>query len=148
LAVLSAHFDRIQVQTLFLKLLVADRMNVSRSGLLLCMAYKRAAESDAVPDETADPQTRYAFQFRAYWFVLVQTEGGDIDTPPVPGFDIDSPLHALNITRTPFDEMSGNIQGFATGPEIAVNPLAALPHKTAFHEIAHYSGAHNLRKGH
>jgi hypothetical protein len=113
--------------------------NAKFVGITLCMPvpYKRAAESDAVPDETADPQTRHAFQFRAYWFVLAQTEGEDIDTPPIPGFDIDSALHALNITRTPFDEMNGNIQGFATRREIAVNPLAALPYKTTFHEIAH-----------
>jgi hypothetical protein len=34
---------------------------------------------------------------------------------------IDTALCALNITRTPFE----------------VNPVAALPHKTTFHEIAH-----------
>jgi hypothetical protein len=33
--------------------------------------------------------------------------------------------------------MNGNIQGFATGREIAVSPIAAIPHKTTFHEIAH-----------
>jgi len=37
---------------------------------------------------------------------------------------------ALNITRTPFDELNGNIQGFARGREIAVSPVAGLPHKT------------------
>jgi antirestriction protein ArdC len=43
----------------------------------------------------------------------------------------------LHITRTAFDEINGNIQGFARHREIAVSPLAALPHKTTFHEIAH-----------
>ena len=34
--------------------------------------------------------------------------------------------------------MDGNIQGYAKpGRKIAVNPLAALPHKTLFHELAH-----------
>jgi antirestriction protein ArdC len=33
--------------------------------------------------------------------------------------------------------LNGNIQGFAHSREIAVNPLAGLPHKTTFHEIAH-----------
>ena len=69
--------------------------------------------------------------------VLAQTEGDDTPVPPIPGFDIDTALCALNITRTPFDELNGNIQGFAHGREIAVNPVAALPHKTPFHEIAH-----------
>ena len=79
----------------------------------------------------------YAFRFRAYWFVLAQTEGEETFIPPSPGFDIDAALRTLNITRTSFDKLNGNIQGFANGREIAVNPLAALPHKTTFHEIAH-----------
>ena len=62
---------------------------------------------------------------------------GDSPIPPIPGFDIDTALCALNITRTPFDELNGNIQGFARGREIAVNPVAALPHKTTLHELAH-----------
>ena len=60
-----------------------------------------------------------------------------MDTLPIPGFDLDTALRMLNITRTNFDEMNGNIQGFATGREIAVSPIAAIPHKTIFHEIAH-----------
>jgi len=61
----------------------------------------------------------------------------DTPVPPIPSFDIDTALCCLNITRTPFDELNGNILGFAHGREIAVNPVAALPHKTTFHEIAH-----------
>ena len=108
-------------------------------GITLCMpmACKRNAQTEAVPNETAEPQTCYAFRFRAYWFVLAQTEGEDTPIPPIPGFDVDTALCALNITRTPFDEINGNIQGFARGREIAVNPVAALPHKTTFHELAH-----------
>jgi antirestriction protein ArdC len=108
-------------------------------GITLCMpmACKRNAQTEAVPNETAEPQTCYAFRFRAYWFVLAQTEGEDTPIPPIPGFDIDTALCALNITRTPFDELNGNIQGFARGREIAVNPVAALLHKTTFHELAH-----------
>ena len=101
------------------------------------MACKRNAQTEAVPNETAEPQTCYAFRFRAYWFVLAQTEGEDTPIPPIPGFDVDTALCALNITRTPFDEINGNIQGFARGREIAVNPVAALPHKTTLHELAH-----------
>ena len=60
-----------------------------------------------------------------------------MDTVPTPGFDLETALRTLNITRTRFGEMNGNIQGFATGREIAVSPIAAIPHKTTFHEIAH-----------
>jgi hypothetical protein len=108
-------------------------------GITLCMPmpFKRTAQTDGVQEEIAEPQTRYAFRFRAYWFVLAQTEGEDTPIPSIPGFDIDTALCALNITRTPFEELNGNIQGFAHDREIAVNPLAGLAHKTTFHEIAH-----------
>ena len=101
------------------------------------MLLKKAAQTDGVQDEAAEAQTCYAFRFRAYWFVLAQTEGEDTCIPPIPGFDIDTALSALNITRTRFDELNGNIQGFARGREIAVNSVAALAHKTTFHEVAH-----------
>jgi len=108
-------------------------------GITLCMPmpFKRTVQADDTQDETAEPKTCYAFRFRAYWFVLAQTEGEETRIPPIPGFEIETALHTLNITRTSFDEMNGNIQGFANGREIAVNPVAALPHKTTFHEIAH-----------
>jgi antirestriction protein ArdC len=108
-------------------------------GITLCMPmpFKRTTQTDSAPDDTTEPQTRYAFRFRAYWFVLAQTEGEDTYLAPTPGFAIDTALRTLNITRTPFDEINGNVQGFARAREIAVNPLAALPHKTTFHEIAH-----------
>ena len=107
--------------------------------LWMPMPFKRPAQSDDAQDdeETAEPQTCYAFRCRAYWFVLAQTDGEEMYVQPIPGFDIDTALRRLNITRTSFDNLNGNIQGFANGREIAVNPLAALPHKTTFHEIAH-----------
>jgi antirestriction protein ArdC len=115
------------------------RVRKGEKGITLCMPmqFKRPAQRDDALDETAEPQTCYAFRFRAYWFVLAQTEGEEMCVPPIPGFDIETALRTLNITSTPFDELNGNIQGCANGREIAVNPLAALPHKTTFHEIAH-----------
>src|SRR5436190_3052901 len=101
-------------------------------GITLCMPmpFKRAAQSDDAQDEIDEPQTCYAFRFRAYWFVLAQTEGEETYVAPIPGFDMETALTTLNITRTPFDEMNGNIQGFAKRREIAINPVATLPHKT------------------
>jgi antirestriction protein ArdC len=109
------------------------------TGITLCMPmpFKRNAHSDEREEEQAKSQTRNAFRFRAYWFVLAQTEGEETYVAPTPGFDLDTALGTLNIARTTFDEINGNIQGFARHREIAVNPLAALPRKTTFHEIAH-----------
>ena len=109
------------------------------SGITLCMPmpFKRTAPTGDKEEESADPRTCNAFRFRAYWFVLAQTEGEETYVTPIPGFDTVTALGTLHITRIPFDEINGNIQGFARQREIAVNPLAALPHKTTFHEIAH-----------
>lgn len=108
-------------------------------GIILCMplAFKRSAQTENVRDEATEPEVHHAFRFRAYWFVLAQTEGEDAYVARIPGFDLDVALQTLNVTRTPFDELNGNIQGFANGRAIGVSPLAALPHKTTFHEIAH-----------
>lgn len=46
-------------------------------------------------------------------------------------------LQALDVTEVSFDMPDGNCQGYATGRNIAINPVAALPHKTRFHELAH-----------
>jgi antirestriction protein ArdC len=109
------------------------------TGITLCMpmAFKRTAHNDNAEEEPEEPQTRYAFRFRAYWFVLGQTEGEESYVAQIPGFDMDTALDTLHITRAAFEEINDNIQGFARQREIAVNPLAALPHKTTFHEVAH-----------
>lgn len=109
-------------------------------GITLCMpmAFKKATQSENTEhQESTEPETPYAFRFRAYWFVLAQTEGEETYVPPIPGFDLDTVLGALNIARAEFHEINGNIQGFAKLREIAINPLAGLLHKTTFHEIAH-----------
>src|SRR6185295_1683553 len=44
----------------------------------------------------------------------------------------------------PFDSTDGNCQGFARKRSIAINPVAQLPHKTRFHEMAHVVIGHTL----
>jgi antirestriction protein ArdC len=113
-------------------------------GLCLCMpvTYKKrvtgkSALETTERDEDNHEETRQRFVYRNYWFVLAQTEGETPYEQPVPGFDLDAALQTLGITRTPFDEINGNVQGFAHQREIAISPIAQLPLKTTFHEIAH-----------
>jgi hypothetical protein len=84
------------------------------------------------PRSKANEPTCYGVTTRPYrWLTLTLFDFAGHPArhqAPAPG--------KLNITRTPFDEMNGNIQGFANGHELAVNPVAALPHETTFHEIA------------
>jgi hypothetical protein len=78
------------------------------------------------------------FVFRPNWFVLSQTEGNDVAAATAPNWNAERALSALGITRVEFATMNGNAQGYAApGKQIAINPVAALPHKTMFHELAH-----------
>src|ERR1700688_345910 len=113
-------------------------------GLCLCMpvTYKKRTADKAAAETNEEhkvnrEEVRQCFVFRNYWFVLAQTEGETPYEQPVPGFDLESALQSLDITRRPFDEINGNVQGFAHQREIAVSPIAELPLKTTLHEIAH-----------
>lgn len=78
------------------------------------------------------------FVFRNNWFVLSQTEGADYAAEvKSPAWDADKALAGLEVTAATFDHPDGNCQGYASGRSIAINPVAAFPHKTRFHELAH-----------
>ena len=78
------------------------------------------------------------FTLKNNWFTLDQTEGADFTNEIViPTWDKIKALETLGITEVKFDSFNGNSQGYATGKNIAINPIAALPHKTRFHELAH-----------
>ena len=69
---------------------------------------------------------------------MSQTEGEDYAPETViPSWDRKLALKTLDITEGKFRMLNGNAQGYAKEREIAINPLAVLPHKTTFHEMAH-----------
>ena len=78
------------------------------------------------------------FIWKNNWFVLSDTEGEDFaHDAKTPAWSADKALAALEISLVPFDHYNGNCQGYAFARNIAINPVAALPHKTRFHELAH-----------
>jgi hypothetical protein len=78
------------------------------------------------------------FTYKNRWWVLAQTEGAEVQPSTIPEWSEQKALAAMNIERIPFEDLDGNTQGYAKrGGKIAVNPLAALPFKTLFHEITH-----------
>jgi hypothetical protein len=106
-------------------------------GFLHAYAIRKIVERDSLEEENTTPHKQFAFLFRRYRFVLAQTEVEQIYRVPITGLAFDKAPRDLNITRVPFDEINGNILGFARVRAIVINPSAPLPHKTAFHEIAH-----------
>ena len=107
-------------------------------ALTLCMPITckhRDDETDG--DESKGEGTFTSFVYKARWFVLAQTEGEEMTPPIMPEWDAALALENLGIERIEFDSTEGNCQGFARKQQIAINPLAQLPHKTLFHEAAH-----------
>ena len=89
-------------------------------------------------EEGEDPTVFTAFTYKPRWFVLAQTEGPELaEVDPLPSWDRGRALEALSVAEVAFQHPDGNCQGYARGREIAVNPVAALPAKTTFHELAH-----------
>jgi antirestriction protein ArdC len=104
-------------------------------AIQLCMPVT-ITKKDAQGEKTGE--CFQAFVLKNNWFVLSQTEGEDYaQEAPTPQWDKTQALQALDVTEVSFDHTDGNCQGYAVGRNIAVSPVAALPHKTRFHEIAH-----------
>lgn len=105
-------------------------------ALTLCMPVTcKRQQTDEKTDDKLETFTRFAYRPR--WFVLSQTNGAAYGPAPLPSWEATRALVALDITEEPFTALSGNVQGHARQRAIAVSPLAALPHKTRFHELAH-----------
>lgn len=110
-------------------------------AIALCMPVtcKRRANDDAEPaaDDDAKPGTFTRFIYRNNWFVLAQTQGADVQPTALEAWDQARALAALAIVEESFTMLDGNCQGYARERSIAVSPIAELPHKTRFHELAH-----------
>jgi antirestriction protein ArdC len=131
---------------------IGRQVRKGEKAIVLCMplAYKKRVRQEISDQEEAgtnepapgekdvcDEITRYRFALRPYWFVLAQTDGDTAFTPSIPGFDLAIALRELRIQQVDFESTNGNAQGYAFERNIAINPLAQLPHKTTFHELAH-----------
>lgn len=118
-----------------------DRGRHVRKGeraLVLCMPVtSKWTERDAETGEEAE-RVFTRFVWRPNWFTVHQTDGEAFAAPAVsPDWDRDAALSALDIAEERFAMADGNCQGYARKRTIAVSPVAALPHKTTFHELAH-----------
>jgi antirestriction protein ArdC len=115
-----------------------DKARYVRKGekaLTLCqpVTAKRTLQTDEGDEEHCFTR----FIFRPHWFVLAQTEGQPVELPTLPAWDRDTALSALGVEEVPFGLLDGNTQGYAVAKSISVNPVALLPWKTTFHELAH-----------
>jgi antirestriction protein ArdC len=94
-----------------------------------------ASPSSIPPNSPATK--RRIFVERPHWFVLSQTEGKEYAPLQSPEWNEANALRTLLIGRVPFRHLDGNCQGYAVLRQVAVSPIAFLPHRTLFHEVAH-----------
>ncbi len=110
-------------------------------ALMLCMPFTCTRTRTVKKDDGTEQDQEFSFTHFTYknrWWVLAQTEGADFQPPAIAEWNEQKALETLNIQRTEFQDLDGNAQGYARrGRKIAISPIAALPHKTLFHELAH-----------
>lgn len=109
-------------------------------AIWLCMPLTRKRKDEGGEDQSVIT----TFVWKPHWFVLTQTEGEPVPMPEIPAWNKEKALAALDIREIPFTSTDGNVQGYAQKRQIAISPLAAVPHKTLFHEIAHVEMGHTL----
>jgi N-terminal domain of anti-restriction factor ArdC len=109
-------------------------------ALTLCMPLcKKKKDAGGNTEESI-----MAFIWANKWFVMSQTEGDSIPTIEIPTWNKERALAALHIAQVEFTHTDGNALGFARKRELAISPLAPLPHKTLFHELGHIELGHTL----
>ena len=114
-------------------------------ALLMPITIKAKDDKGKPEDET---KRRVIFVMRRNWFVLSQTEGDDYTPEPIPDWDLPRALESLDITEESFNHIDGNAQGYARKRTIAVSSIAAMPHKTRFHELGHVILGHTSEVAH
>ena len=117
----------------------------------LCMPVtcKRTVKEEGTDGNEADTEITFKrFVFRRNWFMLSQTNGAEYVPPAIPQWDRARALAALGVEEVPFEMLNGNCQGYAKGRQIAINPVAEMPAKTTFHELAHIELGHTTEAVH
>ena len=104
-------------------------------ALTLCMpvTVKRTTETDEGDEEHCFTR----FIYKPHWFVLAQTDGDAIEAPIAASLGQGQGAHGPGVEEVGFALLDGNVQGYAMERKISVQPVAALPWKTTFHELAH-----------
>ena len=109
-------------------------------AIMLCMPVTLKRKTTETGPDGLEVETEVPFKhfvFRRNWFMLSQTDGAEFQAPAIPTWDRSRALEVLGVEEIPFTMMNGNTQGYAKGSQIAINPVAAMPHKTTLHELAH-----------
>lgn len=97
-------------------------------------------------DEAGEPTDHMFTRFKAVKaiFPLADTEGEELPPLETPKWTLERALGNLAITQVPFESFEGDCQGYSFDRNIAINPVAVNPLKTAVHELAHVVLGHTV----
>jgi hypothetical protein len=124
-----------------------ERAEAARAEGEKALALWMPVTTNREDEETGEVTLHTRFALRRNWFSLDQTDG----EPFIPeerslDWDCAKALEVLDVREVSFSTLDGNIQGYAMRRSLAINPLAALKHKTRFHELAHIVLGHTEEK--
>jgi hypothetical protein len=109
-------------------------------ALWLCMPLTGKRQNEQGEDE----RFIRAFVWKPRWFILCQTAGEPVEIQAIPTWDKAIALANLQISQVEFETLNGNVRGYAKKRTVAISPIAALAHKTLFHELAHVVLGHTF----
>jgi len=97
------------------------------------------------PKENEDEES-LLIGFKGVRRIFTLTQAADEELPPItlPKGYVDTPIQKLGISQVPFRKNDANIQGYARGHDIAINPFAVHRAKTLMHELGHIVLGHTL----
>jgi len=124
-------------------LALGRQVKKGEKAMWLCMPLTRKSKDETTGD-SATVITNFVWKPR--WFTLAQTEGEPVEPQASPAWDKRRALDVLAITEAQFTDLDGNVQGYARKREVAISPLAQIPHKTLFHELAHVELGHTTEQ--
>jgi hypothetical protein len=117
----------------------------------LCMPVTMKRTVKEQTPEGPESETEITFKrfvFKRNWFMLSQTDGAEYQLPAIPAWDRARAFQTLKVEEIPFEMMNGNCQGYAKCRQLAINPVAQMPAKTTFHELAHIELGHTSEAVH
>jgi antirestriction protein ArdC len=94
-------------------------------------------------DKNGEEQQRLSgFKLVPSMFGVSETEGDDLPPFEPPKWSQAAALRVLKISKKKYRLVDGNVQGYSSGRDVAINPVAVYPFKTLMHELAHIVAGH------
>lgn len=101
-----------------------------------------------VDEDTGEDKKIQRFKPVKAIFPVSMTEGEPLPEIELPEWSRSRALAALAIREVAFESFNGNMAGYSTGREIAINPAGPHPEKTFFHETGHVMLGHTTAEAH